>query len=305
MSRLSSLRCGIAIVALAFLTGTAILAAEGDLWTEDAKAAVKQATEDNKDLLINFTGSDWCGWCKKLAAEVFSQQAFTDEAPKHFVFLKLDFPRRRELSEETKKQNAEWKSRMPVRGFPTIVLADASGKPYAKTGYRRGGAEPYLKHLAELLGVKAKRDEALAAAAKAEGIEKAKALDAALSVLDSAIVMASYADVMAEIVALDADNQAGLKAKYGAIALLGKMNAAMGKRDFDGAIALADEALKALGDSGPQAQDVLFQKSMALYNKKDKKGAKASLEAALEAAPDSPQAARIKGILARAFKDVE
>ena len=305
MSRLDSLRCGIAVAALALLAGAAVFAAEGDLWTEDAEAAVKQATEGKKDLLINFTGSDWCGWCKKLDAEVFSQQAFTDEAPKHFVFLKLDFPRRRTLSAETKKQNAEWKGRMPVRGYPTIILADASGKPYAKTGYRRGGPEPYLKHLAELRGVKAKRDEGLAAAAKAEGIEKAKALDGALSALDSAIVMASYGDVMAEIVALDADNKAGLKAKYGAIALLGKITAAMGKRDFDGAIALADEALKALGDSGKQAQDVLFQKSLALYNKKDKKGAKACLEAALKAAPDSPQAARIKTILARAFKDVE
>jgi thioredoxin-related protein len=290
---------------LVALATAPLAAAEADLWTEDAAAATKLATEGKKDLLINFTGSDWCGWCKKLDKEVFSQEAFRAEAPKHFVFLKLDFPRRRELSEETKKQNAEWKSRMPVPGFPTIILADAAGKPYASTGYRRGGADAYLEHLAELRAIKTKRDEAFAAAAKAEGIEKAKALDAALSTLDSEIAMASYGDVIDEIVALDPDNKAGLKAKYGAIALIGKMQAAMSKRDFDGAIALADEALKTLGDSGQQVQDVLFQKSLALYNKKDKKGAKASLEAALEAAPDAPQAARIKMILERAFKDVE
>ena len=283
----------VAMGVLAAILAAPGLCAEDELWTENADEAMKAAAKEKKDLFIDFTGSDWCGWCTRLDKEVFSQKAFVDEAPKHFVFLKLDFPRRRKLSEAIKKQNAEWKSRMPVRGYPTIVLADAAGKPYATTGYRRGGPEPYLEHLAELRAIKPKRDELLAKAAGAEGIEKAKALDAALSVLAANIVQASYGDVMDEIVKLDADNKAGLKAKYGAIALVGKMSAAMSRRDFDGAIKLADEALKTLGDEGQQAQDVLFQKSMALYNKKDKKGAKAALEAALKAAPEGSNGARI------------
>lgn len=287
----------------ALLLAAPAVAAEGLAWTEDAKAATATAAKENKDLLINFTGSDWCGWCVKLDKEVFSQEAFTKAAPEHFVFLKLDFPRKRELSDEVKTQNAEWKARMPVRGFPTIVLADAQGRPYATTGYQRGGPEPYLKNLAELREIKAKRDAALAKAGKAEGAEKAKALDEALTAVGTDIAMASYGDLMDEIVKLDADGKAGLKQKYEAVALMGKINAAVSKRDFAGAIQIADGALKAIGDTGQSAQDIYFARAMAYYQSKDKTAAKADLETARKAAPEGTKASRIKMILERYFKD--
>ena len=136
------------------------VASAGELWTDNAQEAMAQAAKDKKDLLIDFTGSDWCGWCIKLDQEVFSQPAFQAEAPKRFVLLKLDFPRSRQLPEETKKQNAEWGEKFAIKGYPTIVLADAEGKAYAKTGYRPGGPRAYLKHLAELCQNRPKREEA-------------------------------------------------------------------------------------------------------------------------------------------------
>ena len=138
------------------------VASAGELWTDNAQEAMAQAAKEKKDLLIDFTGSDWCGWCIKLDQEVFSQPAFQAEAPKRFVLLKLDFPRNRQLPEETKKQNSEWRDKFAIKGYPTIVLADAEGKPYAKTGYRPGGPKAYLKHLAELCQNRPKRDEASA-----------------------------------------------------------------------------------------------------------------------------------------------
>jgi len=256
-------------------------------------------------VLADFSGSDWCGWCIKLDKEVFGQDAFAAEAPKSFVLLKLDFPRKKELSAEVKKQNAEWQARFRITGYPTIVLADGTGKPYARTGYKAGGAEKYMEHLATLRKVRVERDAALAKAKGAEGVEKAKLLDAALSGIDAALVLGNYGDVMDEIVKLDAENKAGLKNKYGALAVLPAIEAASRTKDFDGAIKLADEALKTYGDTGSAAQDILFAKSLCLYRKNDKPQAKSALEAALKAAPDGPKAEQIKAILDRLFKDTK
>jgi len=292
--------CGVACLVLAAGWAPADAA-----WTENAKEAMAAAAAGGKDLLIDFTGSDWCGWCKRLEAEVFSQEPFTTEAPKSFVLLKLDFPRSIKQSDELKKQNAEWQAKCRISGFPTIVLADAAGRPYAKTGYRRGGAKLYVAHLAELRKIREARDKALAKAEKAQGIEKAKLLDAALAPIDGSLVMGNYDDVVAQIVKLDPENKAGLRNKYGAMAALVKIEAAVRKKDLDGAIALADKALKTYGNKGVPAQDILFLKSLCFYGKNDKAQAKSLLQAALKAAPDGPKAEQIKIILQRVFKDTK
>jgi len=271
----------VVVWAFAGVLAAAGFASAGEtLWTEDAKAAMAKAAAEGKDLLIDFTGSDWCGWCKKLDAEVFSQKGFTSEAPKSFVLLKLDFPRSVPQSEELKKQNAEWLKKYRIEGFPTIVLADAAGRPYAKTGYRPGGVEQYMTHLAELRKIRVGRDAALAKAKGAKGLERAKLLDAALAKI-------------------------GLRNKYGAMTALAKIQAAAQRRDFDGGIALADQALKSYGETGAPAQDILFFKSLCFYAKGEKPKAKAALEAALKAAPERPKAERIKLILERVFKDAK
>jgi thioredoxin-related protein len=123
-------------------------------WTEDYEAAKKLAQTEKKDLLINVTGSDWCGWCIKLHKEVFGEAAFKEQAPKDFILVKLDFPRNIEQTDELRKQNAAlmeiFKATYGFRGYPTIYLAGPDGVPYAATGYRDGGADAYLKHLAFL-----------------------------------------------------------------------------------------------------------------------------------------------------------
>ena len=141
---------------------------------------MSKAAEQDKDLLMNFTGSDWCGWCMRLKDEVFTQPTFKKQAPQDFVLVELDFPQNKQQSEQIKAQNEKWAQKMQVQGFPTIVLADAEGRPYAFTGYREGGAESYVEHLDELQQVREKRDEALARAEDAEGDARAEALDEGL-----------------------------------------------------------------------------------------------------------------------------
>ncbi len=121
-------------------------------WVMDFTKATAQAKAENKDLVINFTGSDWCGWCIRLDKEVFMHKEFVDAATKKFVFVFMDKPN----SEELKKAvvDPELRDRLfkeySCAGYPTIMVTTADGTPYGRTGYKAGGPEAYLKHLDEL-----------------------------------------------------------------------------------------------------------------------------------------------------------
>ena len=124
---------------------------EDSLWQTDFEKAKAQAKTEKKLLLVDFTGSDWCHWCQQLQAEVFSKESFKKEALKQYVLVELDFPHdKKKLSEDAIKRNEELAKRYKVQGFPTIFLLDADGRVAAKTGYRPGGPEKYVEHLADL-----------------------------------------------------------------------------------------------------------------------------------------------------------
>lgn len=189
--------------------------AQDEGWTSDMAAAMEQAKTEHKDLLVDFTGSDWCEFCIVLRDEVFSQQAFKQTAPQQFVLVEMDFPNdTSHLSEATQKQNNTWREKFDVVGFPSIYLTDASGRPYAVTGYEKGGAEKYLAHLDGLRKIRERRDAELEAAAKVSGIERAKHLDTALTAVGDELAVKFYKSELDEIQKLDAANEAGLKQKY-------------------------------------------------------------------------------------------
>jgi protein disulfide-isomerase len=136
----------LSILMLAALSSIAS-AATKEGWLDDLDKAKAQAKAENKKILLDFTGSDWCGWCKKLDAEVFSQQAFKDYAAKHLVLVEVDFPRSFQLPEATKKQNDELAKKFKIQGYPTIVITSASGTKKGELGYVEGGPEAFLKQL--------------------------------------------------------------------------------------------------------------------------------------------------------------
>ncbi|HZF00735.1 MAG TPA: thioredoxin family protein [Methylomirabilota bacterium] len=75
-------------------------------WLTDLPKAQAQAKIENKLVLLDFTGSDWCGWCKKLDAETFSKSEFADYAVKNLVLVQLDYPNKKPQSDDLKKANA-------------------------------------------------------------------------------------------------------------------------------------------------------------------------------------------------------
>lgn len=121
-------------------------------WIEDYDVALQQAGEQDKVVLINFTGSDWCGWCKKLVSEVFSKPEFADYANENLVLLKLDFPTTfKQLPQEIQAKRLQLQEKYGVKGYPTILLTDSQGDVIAQTGYQEGGAGEYVKHLQALI----------------------------------------------------------------------------------------------------------------------------------------------------------
>jgi protein disulfide-isomerase len=122
------------------------------LWMTDFEAAKAKAAKDGKPIFINFTGTDWCGWCIKLEKEVFSKKAFQDYAKENLVLVEVDFPRKKEQTAELKEQNKKLDKEYGVEGYPTLYLLDASGKKLTEDiGYREGGPEAYVEHLKSLL----------------------------------------------------------------------------------------------------------------------------------------------------------
>tara|TARA_R110002126_G_scaffold12375_4_gene53757 strand:+ start:4983 stop:6149 length:1167 start_codon:yes stop_codon:yes gene_type:complete len=136
-------------------TALATPAVDGD-WVPDfdvAQALVqKGGAHEGRLLLVDFTGSDWCGWCIRLHDEVFAHESWQVAAAKDYVLVSLDFPRSAKLKAEVPnpQRNAELQAKYGVKGFPTILILTPDGEVLGRTGYRAGGPDAYWKHMVDL-----------------------------------------------------------------------------------------------------------------------------------------------------------
>lgn len=294
----SSVRLSAGLVAIAFLTAAPASAqdapptaptppasdasaASADTleWTTNLMVGVAKARQQDKDVLIDFTGSDWCVWCHRLDNEVFTQQPFAADAPQHFVLVKLDFPRQKPQPAEVRRANARWRDHYQVEGFPTIILADAQGRPYAQTGYQAGGAEAYVEHLTQLRAVRQQRDTHLAAAEKLEGLPRARKLDEAMSVLAPKLITIGYANIVDEIIALDPNNEAGLRGKYSIIREMPRIERAMSQGQHQQVIQLVDQLIAEHNPPAELAGQLRIGKAEAMLNAGQLEQALAALNA--------------------------
>ncbi len=117
-------------------------------WLASVPQAMDQAKRENKLLLLDFTGSDWCGWCKKLDADTFSQPGFIDYARNNLVLVEVDFPSHKPQSAALKEANSALKEKYAVKGFPTLVVLKADGTVlWKQTGYLAGGPNTMIAKL--------------------------------------------------------------------------------------------------------------------------------------------------------------
>lgn len=141
------------IIALLFMLSFATIGtaqtgdyqAENEGWLVNIDEAYAESQRTGKPILANFTGSDWCGWCKRLTKSVFVHDQFKEWAEDNVVLLELDYPKRKQLPAEIKQQNASLRQAFQIRGYPTIWVFDLSKNDsgefnidaLGKTGYTK------------------------------------------------------------------------------------------------------------------------------------------------------------------------
>lgn len=136
------------LIGLMFVQMTAVNAAE---WMTDLPKAQAKAKAEKKMVLMDFTGSDWCGWCIKFKEEVLSKPEFTQYADKNLVLVELDFPRKKPQAAGEKTANQTLKAKYDVQGFPTLILLDSDGKEIGRQGgYSKGGPKAFIAKLEKM-----------------------------------------------------------------------------------------------------------------------------------------------------------
>jgi thioredoxin-related protein len=239
-------------------------------WIRDLDAGKKAAQSSGKDLMIVFTGHGWCLNCDILDKEVFQQALYIEQASKTHEFVELDlvFGETPEAKSRERRYR-ELQSKYLIRGVPTVVLADADGRPYAyMTGHAPGNgpvtalAMMRLAHLA-----KQQRDRSFQTATAANGPERARYLHEGVNAVGWLLgslaergddpVLVFYRDQTAEIERLDAAGK--LRTKYAARrikrdewlaqeSVFARLKAFDETRDFRGAIAFIGDAIPKIED---------------------------------------------------------
>ena len=131
------------------------------VWHTDVNKAVNISVQTGKPLFFFFTGSDWCGWCKRLVKEVFIKEEFKTWATKNAILVELDFPKRTPISDDLKKQNRELGQMFGVRGYPTgwfvtptIVDGKVNFNKHGSQGYVAGGPKGWIAGANKILKTK-------------------------------------------------------------------------------------------------------------------------------------------------------
>ena len=120
-------------------------------WEVDYSKALTRAQEENKPMILFFTGSDWCVWCNRLEKEVFESGDFLKNAGESYIFVKLDFPMNKQQDAQLAKQNHQLQEKYSIEGFPTLIVLDSKGSYVGVANYEAGGGRKYAKLLESLV----------------------------------------------------------------------------------------------------------------------------------------------------------
>lgn len=116
-------------------------------WLHDYQKAIDLARKEQKELLLYFTGSDWCGWCMKLKKEILDNPNFIEKAHNRFICVEVDFPLYKNLSFDEVEQNHVLKEQNEINNFPTIVILDPKQRSVTNVGYMPVSPEQYADFL--------------------------------------------------------------------------------------------------------------------------------------------------------------
>jgi thioredoxin-related protein len=120
-------------------------AAENVSWQTDYKQALAQAAKEHKQVLLDFTGSDWCPYCIQMDKEVLEKPEFKKYAEQNLILVKLDYPRKKQLPAAEAAQNRTLQQQFSIDGYPTYILVDPAGKEINRqVGALGGGPSAFI-----------------------------------------------------------------------------------------------------------------------------------------------------------------
>jgi hypothetical protein len=150
-------------------------------WTQDFDQACRQARQEHKDVLVLFTGSDWCPFCIRLADDCLRHAEFDGWLRERFVPVYVDFPR--QPAAQARVRDAARNARLrderfakQFQGHPTLVLADSAGRPYGLTSGYGGPPDAVRTELEKMRQDREQRDKLFAAVERAAGADKLSAV---------------------------------------------------------------------------------------------------------------------------------
>ena len=120
-------------------------------WLNDLPAAQARAQAEGKLVLVNFTGSDWCGWCLKLRKDVFLKPEFESYARTNFILVEVDFPKRKPQPPQLQQANQKLAEQFQAQTYPTLVLLDPRGAILGKINYANGGVKAFRAEVEKVL----------------------------------------------------------------------------------------------------------------------------------------------------------
>lgn len=141
------------ILLTAFFALSSLLLFSQNSWSVNLDNTLSVAKKDKKNILLYFSGSDWCMPCKMLDRDIFETKEFKDYAQKNLLLVKADFPRRAEnkLSAQQQNYNNQLGQKYGVRGMPTVVLLNSEGKELNRiVGYPRMTPQAFVQDFIEV-----------------------------------------------------------------------------------------------------------------------------------------------------------
>jgi thioredoxin-related protein len=135
------------LLAIAAFAGLVASASAKTGWEDDLQKGLAKAKASGKPALVDFTGSDWCIWCKRLDEEIFSKKEFKDYVKDKYELVMVDFPQLKPLPKKQAEANQAAAEKYKVRGYPTVLVVDGDGKELGRLGYVEGGPKAFIAQL--------------------------------------------------------------------------------------------------------------------------------------------------------------
>ncbi len=128
---------------------------QAQLWQESFAEAVQRANDQDRPIVLVFSGSDWCAPCIRLKKKIFDSKEFKDYASSNYVMYNADFPRKKknQLAVEKLNSNKSLAEKYNSQGyFPLVVVLNKEQAVLGKTGFQpKSSPKEYISLLNHFL----------------------------------------------------------------------------------------------------------------------------------------------------------